>query len=280
MTGVKKNFLKLTLDKNHFITESTGEDDFPEYKKKEDAIVRYLLHRHLYGKENVVAELQQNISVDELRIIAIEDAVEDKKFAEAEKLCQEKLVAQQARYYRKNDPQDWNNILYEIYKVSDDTEKQATQAKHILLLGNEKFWDEMKKIYYKLGTWDENRNSLLDELRDSKKTICYRSVLVEEKEYKRLLADLMNNPYDLFYYGNFLVKDYPDQIYNLCYNEISDHCANARDRREYKKVTKQIEQLIKWNGTDTAQKLIDDLRKLYPRRSALLDELDKIERKL
>lgn len=67
----------------------------------------------------------------------------------------------------------------------------------------------------------------------------------------------MENPYDLFYYGKYLVKDYPEQVYELCYKEISESCAQAKDRREYKKITKNIAQLIKWKGNDTAKSLMN-----------------------
>ena len=90
----------------------------------------------------------------------------------------------------------------------------------------------------------------------------------------------MAYPYDLFCYGEYLVKEYPEQVYELCYEEISKSCAEAKERRGYKKVTKQIAQLIKWKGNDTAKALIDELKQTYPRRPALLDELGKVEKKL
>ena len=260
--------------------ESTQEDNFPEYGKKENTVARYLLHRHLYGKENTQKELYQNISVKELRIIAIRDAAEDKNYDEAEKLCLEKANEAEIWCYRSSDPSDWNNMLYDIYKAAGNTEKQIAQAKKLLMMGNVKFWDVLKEIYNECSAWNENYESLLDELKESKRPKCYRSVLVAENEKKRLLEDVIENPYDLFYYGKYLVKDYPEQIYELCYKEISENCAQARDRREYKKVTKQIAQLIKWNGSDKARALIDELKRTYPRRPALLDELEKVEKKL
>jgi len=171
-------------------------------------------------------------------------------------------------------------MLYDIYKTANSTEKQITQAKKLLLMGNEKFWDVLKQIYKKCGAWNENYESLLDELKDSKRTVCYRSVLISENEKKRLLDDVMENPYDLFYYGKYLVKEYPEQVYELCYKEISESCAQAKDRREYKKITKNIAQLIKWKGNDTAKLLIEELKQRYPRKTALLDELEKVEKKL
>lgn len=147
-------------------------------------------------------------------------------------------------------------------------------------MGNEKFWGVLKQIYNECGVCNENYGSLLDELKDSKRTVCYRSILISENEKKRLLDDVMENPYDLFYYGKYLVKEYPEQVYGLCYKEISESCAQAKDRREYKKITKNIAQLIKWKGNDTAKSLIEELMQRYPRKPALLDELEKVEKKL
>lgn len=261
------------------LLEIPQEDYFPEYTKKEDLIVRYLIHRHLYGKKNTQKELYQNISINEFRIIAINDAMEDKNYDAAESLCLEK-VNEETWLYRSSDPKDWNNILYNIYTTANNTEKQIKQAKKLLLMGNEKFWSDLKQIYNECGAWNENYESLLDELKDSKRTKCYRSILIDENEKKRLLEDVMENPYDLFYYGKYLVKEYPEQVYKLCYMEIRESCAQAKDRREYKKVTKQIAQLIKWKGNDTAKSLIEELKQTYSRRPALLDELEKVEKKL
>ena len=142
-------------------------------------------------------------------------------------------------------------------------------------MGNEKFWGVLKQIYNKCGVWNENYGSLLDELKDNKQTVCYRSILISENEKKRLLDDVMENLYDLFYYGKYLVKEYPEQVYELCYKEIRESCVQAKDRREYKKITKKIAQPIKWKGKDTAKLVIKELKQTYSRRPALLDELEK-----
>lgn len=262
------------------LLENAEEKYFAEYQKEEDFLVKYLLHRHLHGKEATKTELYENINLKELRLIAIKDALEDRDYVEAEKLCLEKAEAEKAWYYRQNDPEDWNNLLFGVYEAAGDVEKQIIQAKKLLLFGNEDFWDILKRIYMKNGVWKEQYENLLDELKNSNQTVCYRRVLIAEHEKERLLGDVLGNPYDLFYYGKFLVKDYPEQIYELCYKEIKNHCAQAKDRREYRKITKQISQLIKWKGINEAKNLIVELKQTYPRKSALLDELEKVEVKL
>ena len=103
---------------------------------------------------------------------------------------------------------------------------------------------------------------------------------ISKKKAVKLLEAVTENPYNLFYYAQFLVMDYPNEIYELCANYIREQCAQATDRRLYKKVCKDLLQLIKWKGNATAKLLVDEFKATYPRRSALLDELQKVERKL
>lgn len=57
-------------------------------------------------------------------------------------------------------------------------------------------------------------------------------------------------------------------------------CAEATDRRLYKKACKDLLQLIKRKGNITAKVLVEEFKTTYPRRTALLDELQKVEKKL
>lgn len=145
-----------------------NEDYVAEYYRKENSIVRYLLYRHMKGKDETRIELYENIEMRELCVIAIKDVIEERDYREAERLCLDKLQNEEAWHYRKHDPEDWNNLLFTVYEAEG---------------------------------------------------------------------------------------------YELCYRVIIADCSQAQDRREYKKVTKQILQLIKWNGTDTAKRLIAELKR-------------------
>ena len=71
------------------------------------------------------------------------------------------------------------------------------------------------------------------------------------------------------------MKKYPVEVYNLCAEKIKSECSIAKNRREYRYVCKLIAQLKKWGGKAEANDLIQYLMEKYPRRSALLDELEK-----
>ena len=259
--------------------EDIENDYMPEYKRQEDTILRYKLHRQLKGADAVKDELYANLYIREMCIIAVKDATDARNYNEAEKLCLEQIKKEDGRFYR-NTPEDWNNILFDVYMQSGITDKQIEQAKKILLLGNEGFWDVLKRLYQSQGIWESQKPILLKELKQCKYSVCYRSVLVKENEKKLLLEAVTENPYNLFYYAQFLVMDYPNEIYELCANYIREQCAQATDRRLYKKVCKDLLQLIKWKGNATAKLLVDEFKATYPRRSALLDELQKVEKKL
>lgn len=274
----EKMAVKLEKVLDAFLEDDENEY-MPEYKRKEDAVLRYKLHRHLKGADAVRDELYANLCINEMRKIAVKDAVDTKNYAEAERLCLEQIKKEDGRYYR-NSPDDWNNILYDVYVAAGQMEKQIEQAKRILFLGNEEFWNVLKRLYQSKNTWKNQKPILLEELRKSKYTVCYRSVLVEENEKELLLKAVSENPYNLFYYGQFLVKDFPNEMYDLCASYIREKCSQATDRRLYKKVCKDLQQLIKWKGKTTAKMLVEEFKETYSRKPALLDELQKVEKKL
>lgn len=259
--------------------EDNEHEYMPDYKQSEDILLRYKLHRYIKGAASVKDELYANLHIKELRMIAVKDALDDKNYSEAERLCLEQIKKDDWSYYRKA-PDDWNNILFSVYEEAGDVERQIEQAKRILLLGNEEFWDVLKRLCLRKNIWKEQKAILLEELKNSKYMVCYRSVLIEENEKELLLEAITDKPFDLFYYGQFLVKAYPDEIFALCKDYIREKCAEATDRRLYKKVCKDLLQLIKWKGSMIAKELIEEFREKYPRKTALLDELQKVEKKL
>lgn len=116
---------------------------------------------------------------------------------------------------------------------------------------------------------------LLEELKNNRNHDCYLQILKQEKELELLLNEMSENPKQIFIYADTLVKKYPVEVYNLCAGKIKSECSIAKNRREYRHVCKLIAQLKKWGGKVETKDLIQYLMEKYPRRSALLDELEK-----
>ena len=113
------------------LLEDNEKEYMPEYNKQEDTILRYKLHRHIKGASAVRDELYANLHIHELCVIAVKDALDEKNYLEAERLCLEKIEKDGRRYYR-NSPDDWNNILFDVYFEAGQIDKQIEQAKRIL----------------------------------------------------------------------------------------------------------------------------------------------------
>ena len=127
-----------------FRNQQRREPHFHQQDVYKRQILRYKLHRHLNGADAVKDELYANLYIREMRIIAVKDATDARNYNEAEKLCLEQIKKENGRFYR-NTPEDWNNILFDVYMQSGITDKQIEQAKKILLLGNEGFWEDVYK---------------------------------------------------------------------------------------------------------------------------------------
>jgi hypothetical protein len=109
----KKKAKKLELYLDELLVKSR-DNVYNGYEIKEDKVIRYQLHRHLVGKAFARAELYENIDIDDMCHIAVNDALDEKDYVEAERLCKLK-VSDDSWIYRAADPNDWNNVLYDIY---------------------------------------------------------------------------------------------------------------------------------------------------------------------
>ncbi len=260
------------------LEESWEDDSLSYFYLNMDTLIRYKLHRRINGREAAKEELYANLYINEMRIIAINDAVDGGDFAEAERLCLDAIDKSIARYRNVDD--DWNNVLLGIYDKAGWVDKETAQAEKILFLGNNEMWGTIKKLYQSKDEWDTQKEILLQRLQESKYIICYREVLIAEGEKELLLKSIQKNPSDVFYYGKFLIKDYPDETIALCADDIRERMAASSTRNQYRTVCWDMLQLIRWHGNDTVRGLIAEFKEKYSRRTAMLDELQKVERKL
>lgn len=76
--------------------------DTPRYGyEKEDKITRYYIVRSAHGEEKAKAYLERNLDVDELRLILIREDMAKGDYANAERLCLERLEKEQAERWAR-----------------------------------------------------------------------------------------------------------------------------------------------------------------------------------
>lgn len=251
--------------------------DAPRYGyAEEDKITRYSIIRSARGPKKARMYLEQNLDVDELRVILVREDMVRGDHAHAEFLCRERLEKEQKKPWFR--PSQWQYLLYEIYRDGGQSEKQICQARKLALLGDRDFYQTTKELLMKSGRWQEEYPGFLVELKAARPAYEYMEILKLEGETALLMEQVRLYPETVFQYGGTLVQPYGEEIFDLCAAVIREQAKRSSNRKEYQKLCTLIESLAGFGRYAEAQALITELRQSYPRRPALLDELGNTKR--
>ena len=77
-------------------------------------------------------------------------------------------------------------------------------------------------------------------------------------------------------YESHLSKHYADEMVDLYASRILDYLERNMGRDHYQTACRYIRRMIKLGGKAKADKLIAQLRALYAKRPALMEELDRV----
>lgn len=254
-------------------------EEFKELPKygygNEDKITRYHILRSARGVEAARAYLVQNLDVDELRLILVQEHIEEKDYASAENLCRERVDKEQTERWQR--PSQWQYLLYEIYQDWGQRDQQIDQARKLALLGDRDFYQTTKELLTSNGHWDEEYPKFLSELKAAQPAYEYMEILKQEDETALLMEQVRLYPETVFRYGGVLTPQYGKEVCSLCTAAIRENVKQASDRKAYQKVCGLLQSLAEFGSVKEAQMLISELRQDYPRRPALLDELERVE---
>lgn len=230
----------------------------------------------LDGAEAADRYRMENLHIPEIRTLAVEQALSSEQFAVAEKLCLEAL---------KNDktygePSEWAYYLERIYRQIGDKEKRIKIVRQILKKGDRSFYPKLKELYESDGVWQQKRESVLEELSKEYMSHKYAALLSEEGELARLLEVIQASHYLIEHFGKQLAREFPAETFEIYEKYILKEAADATDRRKYKGVCKLIKGYYDSGAKVEAQGMIRLLAEKYPRRAALLDELEALGKKL
>lgn len=253
--------------------------DTPRYGyEEEDKITRHSIIRSARGAENARTYLEQNLEVDELRVILVREDMVRGDYAHAEFLCQKRLEKEREKPWPR--PSQWQYLLYEIYQDGGQREKQICQARKLALLGDQDFYQTVKELLTKSGRWQEEYPGFLAELKAARPAYEYMEILKLEGETALLMEQVRLYPETVFQYGDMLGQPYGKEIFDLCAFVIRERAEQPGNRKKYQKLCSLIKSLAGFGGHTEAQALIAELQQIYPRRPALLDELMQIEQAL
>lgn len=218
----------------------------------------------------------EHLHIPEIRALVVEQAMADGDYEAAEKLCLEVLPA--GKMYGRTSR--WAYKLEQIYAALGDRQKQIEIVRRILLSGESSYYARLKELYSVDGGWEPYKEALLDELSRAYMSHIYAELLAAEGEWTRLLGVVRQTPMFIEDYGIPLAKHFPAETYPIFEDYILSEAAAATDRRKYRGVCKVIRAYHKAGAKTEAKAIIGRLIAQYPRRVAMVDELEALGGKL
>lgn len=220
------------------------------------------------------AFIQKYHNLSAIREIEIEQAKKDCNWTAAVTLLEE------SKAIDVNKPglvARYSEQLVEIYEMLHDYASMRKELNYYLFTfrqDNLKFVNKLKAIL-PFADWEDMRNKLL-----SSQSMMYQvyPFLYQEGLYEQLMVriEAHTDIHALERYETLLKKEYPQRsvaVYEAYLHQAMDRASN---RKAYWSVIQTLKKLKKYpDGKLKAQKLAEQWKQRYPRRTSMLDELKK-----
>lgn len=259
--------------------KSSGERWDWDYKKAQQ--IRALLIQRTEGEEKATQYLEQNLSNEEFRKKIIEKAISAKDYRKAIALAEEGI-----KLNSKESPgllDHWFDYLLLIAQLQNDRENILKYARIQFISSNrdkKPYFDILKKNI-EPHQWEATRKMIIQDIISKNKwnsNSLIASIYIWEENWNELLgmvkSDISLNTLDT--YEKYLVKDFADEISEMYQMAILKYLESNVSRNHYQIACRYIRRMIKMGAREKADYVVQMLRKLYPNRRALMEELQKI----
>jgi hypothetical protein len=270
--------------------------------RKEYFLVRKIALLKAIGNVRDAQELvQQNLDIVDVRRGEVNNLIEEKDLFTAKKLIAEGIEVAE----KKGHPgtiTEWEKEFLRIAVLENDTRMIRHYTKNFAFdRGFNKNYYNQWKSTFTITEWEEEIEKYIEEriasielqYQKNKGNAWYSPdtllldllspVYIEEKYWDRLLA-LMSKETDLnrlLQYHTYLIKIYPVQLLTI-YLPAFEHKGDvAGNRREYTDLAIKMEKVMRAipEGKDEIIAVAKGLIRKYPRRPAMIEELNAVIRK-
>lgn len=246
--------------------------------------IRLQLIEKFEGEDKATQYVEANLNNSRFRKITIGKAIDSKDYIRAISLAESGLEIDAERTELAN---NWRDYLLKIYLLMEDTENIMKYARYMFLNSyrERKGYFDIMKTHTLPDNWNKYVEGLIAELikRKSQKVGFASETIVEiyiwEERWSDLLQVLKRDPSleSIESYEKYLSKDFSGELTDLYQKFILKYMAEKMGREHYRKACYYLQRMIGLNAREKANFVISQLKKLYPRRAALMDELKSIK---
>jgi hypothetical protein len=255
-----------------------------EYEKAQT--IKFQILKKTKGDKEADKFMEQNLSNTTLRREAIEKALSNNEFDKAITLARDG-IAQDS----KDKPglvMEWYDHLLKIAIKQKDTTKIIEYARLIFVdsIKEKQPYYNILKSHVDKKKWASFVKGLVNDLQTKERWFnleVIATIYINEESWENLLSllkqELLKDRITLDYikqYEKYLSNNYPEELVDLYGKGITLLLKHNTGRNYYKNACRYIRRMIKLGGKNRVEELIDQLKKAYPQRRALIDELNNI----
>lgn len=268
---------------------NNGGDEYHRHFLYERAMSLILsLMKKFYSSEEIRAFRSQHLGIKDVRKDAINDTIESGAFEEAKRIALEGMELD-----AKDKPglvPLWQNFLLRIAILQNDSESVIKYAELLWIEGYPYYRPEEGEViidYYSLlketvgeKNWPGYIEQFAEQLRKKSSwySDSYADLCIKENWWGKLMEHVAEQK-DARYikeYEKYLKTDYRDRLVELYLECVFKKLESGVGRPIYQEICSYLRHIKKLGRKDIVQEAIEDLRVKYPRRPALLDELDQV----
>jgi len=252
-----------------------------EYESEQMTRLEYELIRKMSGEDAAQMFLEQNLDIPDLRRNAITKALNENNFERAEALAIEGIEKDSVE--KPGLALEWYDWLLKAAIKKGDRDKIIKHARYLFVDGfrhEQDYYSILKKNTDPSG-WNDFVEGMISEIRRKghwSEIDVIGKIYIEEQWWERLLGLVSGTkhlPY-IQHYEKYLSELYPAELAELYEKGIADYLKRMTGRNHYKEACRYMRRMIKLGARKRVNELILTLRREYPQRKALLDELNKI----
>ena len=289
--------LRQTKDFVEFIDNKcaklTGEYD--DYEKEFLLKKKIEFYREI-GDDLADNLVKQNMDIVEVRKGVVDKAIEKQDYNEAKRLIAEGIEIAKSKEH-PGTVSEWKKDFLRIAYLENDREtiRQLTAYFTFDRGFSKEYYQQWRKTYPE-SEWkdivekliadltqqavEQHKKSYWRKFRDPMILAHIAPILIEEEYWDRLLTHLQAEPYldTILEYHNHLAKRFPKEMLALYLPAFERHGDNANKRSEYADLAKKMFRVMTDIpiGKEKIQSIAHELVAKYPRRPAMIEELNKV----
>jgi len=252
-----------------------------EYELEQAQFLKLDLLRKFKDEKEVEKFIAQHISNASIRRAEIEKAFQNKNFEKAIALSKNGIEIDE-----KDKPglaNEWYECLLKIAQAQNDIPKIIEYARYRLIhhfRGNQDYYQILKNTVEEKA-WNAFLEGIINEITPKsywKYTELIRKIYINEEWWDRLFQLLKENVslQNIQENEKYLSKNYTPELLELYSERITNYLEKYMGRDHYQTACRYLRRMKKLGATGEVDLLIATFRKKYHKRTALLDELNRV----